>query len=316
MNIYGSTEIGADVCYAVLSEPLDISAVVRTEVVEGSGIINETDIGRSQADNQFPIYWTEKLGTNNTDVSKNIKRNVNVNIDVDECSSNIINTSTGTFFSDSMEPIEKCENVRDTPTDVQTLRSNLELQTLSHRLIGKSPIGYPIDGNEMYIVRVIKKGKSIDSGEKVNDNPAAKLGVGGHDEEDEITDSKRDSLDEFELLPDGIPGELLVGGSQIALGYHNRPHETNNRFIFRSSIRGLDRCSTSSGFGMKETEDFRKVFRTGDIVVRIPGISPVETSVIARQATNINNSNIDCSKWSGALVWLGRSDLQVRCSRM
>ena len=67
---------------------------------------------------------------------------------------------------------------------------------------------------------------------------------------------------------------------------------------------------------MKETEDFRKVFRTGDIVIRIPGISPVETSVIARQATNINNNNIDCSKWSGALVWLGRSDLQVRCTRM
>ena len=355
MNIYGSTEIGADVCYAVLSEPVDITEGVRTEEVEGSGTINETDIGRSEADNQFPIYWTEESETRNTDISINIKMN---RLEYD---SKIIDTTTGIFFSESIEPTEICENVRGAPTDVQTQQNGFEQQTLSHRLIGKSPIGYAIDGNELFIVRVIEKEKNMDCGEKVNDNQEARLGEGTNEEDVKNTDSKSNTVDEFELVPDGIPGELLVGGSQIALGYHNRPDETNNRFILRSSIRGLDECSTSSGLGMKGREDLRKVFRTGDIVVRIPGAPPVVTSTstcnvsssstyansdlekiedkdvcnndsdkviggdrvgdniagaTVRQAADIISNTINCSKWPGALVWLGRSDLQVRSSRM
>ena len=76
------------------------------------------------------------------------------------------------------------------------------------------------------------------------------------------------------LVPVGVPGELLLGGVQIARGYHNRPELTKERFIESPFPRPL-------GF---DTES-NKLYRTGDLV-----------------------------RWlsNGELEFLGRIDFQVK----
>jgi amino acid adenylation domain-containing protein len=54
--------------------------------------------------------------------------------------------------------------------------------------------------------------------------------------------------DNFALVPDGIPGELLVGGENLAEGYLGREDLTSDRFV-------------ANPFGT-----FGKLFRTGDLV--------------------------------------------------
>jgi amino acid adenylation domain-containing protein len=50
------------------------------------------------------------------------------------------------------------------------------------------------------------------------------------------------------LVPEGIPGELYIGGDGVALGYLNRPEETDEQFV-PDSFRGSER-----------------MYRTGDLV--------------------------------------------------
>lgn len=86
-------------------------------------------------------------------------------------------------------------------------------------------------------------------------------------------------------VPVGQPGELLVGGVGVALGYHCRPQEAATKFL-RSAARDKRRAA-ESGVHVPGLEPGRRVFRTGDRVVQLmPG---------------------------GPFFWLGKLDGEVRC---
>lgn len=59
---------------------------------------------------------------------------------------------------------------------------------------------------------------------------------------------------DFSLCPFGIPGELLIGGKGVARGYLNNPVLTSEKFI-------------NNPF---DPEDVHKIYRTGDLVLRLP----------------------------------------------
>ncbi|AVM01528.1 non-ribosomal peptide synthetase [Gordonia iterans] len=61
--------------------------------------------------------------------------------------------------------------------------------------------------------------------------------------------------DRLQPIPDGVPGELYLGGVQIARGYAAASALTAERFI-------ADPCSASPG---------ARLYRTGDLVKRLPG---------------------------------------------
>lgn len=67
-------------------------------------------------------------------------------------------------------------------------------------------------------------------------------------------------------VPAGQPGELLVGGLGVALGYHCRPLEAATKFL-RSDVRDCGR-KVESGVHIPGLEPGRRVFRTGDRVVQ------------------------------------------------
>ena len=60
------------------------------------------------------------------------------------------------------------------------------------------------------------------------------------------------------VLPEGIPGELWIAGSGLALGYLNKPHETVERFV-------------QTHFGADRDLGSVRCYRTGDLVRWIPG---------------------------------------------
>ena len=227
----------------------------------------------------------------------------------------------------------------------------LESSPRAYRFPGNAPIGYPISGNELIVAR---SSVYIDS----DDSSVRTHSLSGDDEY-------------FEIVPDGQPGELFVGGKQLAAGYHNRPEETAKRFLSRSCLlrahdylgavplsvsaggvravtveggsvahpHGAPSSSSSSSgeaplsdatasSGQPSTQSLTsqcraaggthripgstdRVFRTGDIVVRIPkGIdSPGSGPGSSSAAEYVRGYS--GSEWAGALVWLGRSDLQV-----
>jgi acyl-CoA synthetase (AMP-forming)/AMP-acid ligase II len=245
LNIYGSTEVGADASFAVLCSPdtpLAASDVTAASLCADSSQL-PTPQGEGRESPAVPAHEVAKQGSRSSN---------------------------------------------RTPW-----------------MIGNAPIGYPIKGNELIIARSCCKSRESD------DDTA-------------LSHSVSSGQEYFELVPDGEPGELFVGGKQLAAGYHNRPDETAKRFLTRASFvcrtctdadadadadAGADAhgnvvgCPSSSTDRMISTD---RLFRTGDIVVRISkGIDGPASGPAAGAGV------YGGGEWAGALVWQGRSDLQV-----
>lgn len=81
--------------------------------------------------------------------------------------------------------------------------------------------------------------------------------------------------DHLELVPDGTPGELYIGGDGVARGYLNRPDLTAERFITNPYITDEQKVLGKN----------LRLYKTGDIVKRLP---------------------------SGELIYIGRVDNQIK----
>ena len=81
--------------------------------------------------------------------------------------------------------------------------------------------------------------------------------------------------DDQNLLPDGVVGELYLGGLQLATGYHNRPELNNKSFINNPFVSPSD---LEKGINTR-------LYATGDMV---------------------------CRKADGLLYFMGRKDFQVK----
>ena len=337
VNIYGSTEVGADVCYAVLSPPLADAHHRLTH---------------------SPIHGDNDRQTLNTSESGTL-----------EDRGDMLPVPQGIAAT---YPLESSEAITEPHKSLPSPRTNW--------LLGNAPIGYPIDGNELIIARI----------KNINDR--------GQDQPDSTVEKSDESL-VFELVADGEPGELFVGGPQLAMGYHNRPEDTADRFISRKAIIGIDlKLNTrerSVGGEQKEEQGEKRVqreeeeeeegegegeegddcrsslqgalsstkrdltmgpkhsgtlFRTGDIVVRIPK-GPQTCTSLYSAGSDVSSSRMEADRqeggqeggwkiggigmkgnegsvegrdnegmgivegimdsWAGAIVWLGRRDLQV-----
>ena len=342
VNIYGSTEIGADVCYAVLSPP-------------------PTSAHRPHPPAQHQLQAHTDLATHTLNTSSSNIEDLRdaLSIPQGDASTSPLKSSPGASKPD-----------------------NYSVSMCASWLLGNAPIGHPIDGNDLYIARIKE---TNNSGENIVEELL------------------------FELVADGEPGELFVGGKQLAMGYHDRPADTAERFVSRKVIIGLDAICQTGVTGReggteeqqqkqareKEVEEEEgendhhssvvgaisnvtdlitgpihrgKLFRTGDIVVRIPKGHQVRAPVHGarcdmtrgrmeeegdgdgdrdrdrdrdgggggggegeeegtgrevsgtggdegseeernKEAMTENERIID--HWAGAIVWLGRRDLQV-----
>jgi acyl-CoA synthetase (AMP-forming)/AMP-acid ligase II len=334
VNIYGSTEIGADVCYAVLSPPPASAHHPHFQPHPHPPAQHQLHAHRDLASHALNTSDSNMQDTSDT-----------LPIPQGDASTSPLKSLTGTSKPDKYSA-----------------------SMYASWWLGNAPIGHPIDGNDLYITRIKETNNSGES-------------------------SVEDLL--FELVEDGEPGELFVGGKHLAMGYHNRPADTAERFVSRKVIIGIDamfqeRVTGREG-GVEEQQQKQakeaekeeeveeeennyhspvegvissvtdpitgpiqrgKLFRTGDIVVRIPKGPQVRAPVHgarcgmtrgrmeedgdgegqgeeegtgrgasdtgrdegneeerSKEAMIENERMMDC--WAGAIVWLGRRDLQV-----
>ena len=94
----------------------------------------------------------------------------------------------------------------------------------------------------------------------------------------------------------GLPGELHIGGAGLASGYLNRPELTAERFVFLDTAGGR-----------------RRVYRTGDVVRRLPGgtleyLGRIDHQIKVRghrvELVEIEAALLDCLGVSAAVVVL------------
>lgn len=93
-------------------------------------------------------------------------------------------------------------------------------------------------------------------------------------------------LDEHQrLVPDGIIGELAIGGAGVATGYLNRPELTTERFIPTPEKLGVGRIYRTGDLAVRDTNGVLHVIGRTDDQVKIRGmrIEPgeVESALVA-----------------------------------
>jgi thioesterase domain-containing protein len=86
-----------------------------------------------------------------------------------------------------------------------------------------------------------------------------------------------------ELLPDGIPGELFLGGMGLAKGYRGRPEQTAERFISVESVGG-DRLYRTGDFAVRRADGNIDVLGRIDNQVKVRGhrieLEAVEAAIL------------------------------------
>jgi amino acid adenylation domain-containing protein len=109
--------------------------------------------------------------------------------------------------------------------------------------------------------------------------------------------------EQLQRVPDGTPGELLIGGASVGCGYLNSPELTNQKFI-------ADRFGNNKGGRLYRTGDLARMLPDGQIAflgrideqVKVRGyrIEPAEvTSVLERHPAIQTSFVMACSKDSG-----------------
>ncbi len=78
----------------------------------------------------------------------------------------------------------------------------------------------------------------------------------------------------FRLCPIGVPGELLVGGDGLALGYLNNPELTAEKFITAPAVMGSEGWEKKNEETAQSTSRYpltgSKLYRTGDLARWLP----------------------------------------------
>jgi len=95
-------------------------------------------------------------------------------------------------------------------------------------------------------------------------------------------------------VPAGQPGELLVGGVAVALGYHRRPRETAGKFL----------RSISAQQHQQHQQPAAEEESVGENVVHIPGLEPGRRVVCT-------GDRVVRPVDGGPLFWLGKLDGEV-----
>ena len=97
---------------------------------------------------------------------------------------------------------------------------------------------------------------------------------------------------QLQFVPIGVPGELYIGGAQLARGYFNRPELTAEKFIpnpfaggDKQTSRQADKQTPQSAICNLQSAIGTRLYKTGDLVRRLP---------------------------SGAIEFLGRIDQQIK----
>ena len=102
---------------------------------------------------------------------------------------------------------------------------------------------------------------------------------------------------QLQLLPVGVPGELMVSGVQLARGYLKRPDLTAEKFI----------PNPYSGGRLHH----ERLYRTGKDMTKAPGL-PLKCRTCTAKLTTACSSG-DLGRWlpDGTIDFLGRIDNQV-----